>query len=104
VVDRRKDMIISSGFNIYPNEIEDVVSMHEGVLEVGAVGLPDPVVGETVKIVVVRKDDSVTAEDLIAHCRRFLTGYKIPRHVEFAESLPKSAIGKILRKNLRQAA
>ena len=103
VVDRRKDMIISSGFNIYPNEVEDVVAMHAGVLEVGAVGLPDPVCGETVKIIVVRKDPALTAEDLIAHCRRFLTGYKVPRHVEFAESLPKSAIGKILRKELRHA-
>jgi long-chain acyl-CoA synthetase len=103
VVDRRKDMIISSGFNIYPNEVEDVVAMHTGVLEVGAVGLPDPVCGETVKIVVVRKDPALTAEDLIAHCRRFLTGYKVPRHVEFADSLPKSAIGKILRKELRHA-
>lgn len=104
IVDRKKDMIIASGFNIYPNEVEDVVAMHPGVLEVGAVGVPDPIVGETVKVVVVRKDPTLTAEDLISHCRRFLTGYKVPRHVEFAESLPKSAIGKILRKELRQAA
>jgi long-chain acyl-CoA synthetase len=97
-------MIISSGFNIYPNEIEDVVAMHPGVLEVGAVGVPDPVSGETVKIVVVKRDHTLTAEDLISHCKRFLTGYKVPRHVVFAESLPKSAIGKVLRKELRQAA
>jgi long-chain acyl-CoA synthetase len=104
IVDRKKDMIISSGFNIYPNEIEDVVAMHPGVLEVGAVGVPDPVSGETVKIVVVKRDHTLTAEDLISHCKRFLTGYKVPRHVVFAESLPKSAIGKVLRKELRQAA
>ena len=103
IVDRRKDMIISSGFNIYPNEVEDVVAMHPGVLEVGAVGVPDPVVGETVRIVVVRKDPALTAADLISHCRRFLTGYKVPRTVDFAESLPKNAIGKILRRELRVA-
>ena len=104
IVDRKKDMIIASGFNIYPSEIEDVVAMHPGVLEVGAVGVPDAVAGEAVKIVVVRKDPTLTREDLIAHCRRLLTGYKVPRHVEFADALPKSAIGKILRKELRQAA
>jgi long-chain acyl-CoA synthetase len=103
IVDRRKDMIISSGFNIYPNEVEDVVAMHPGVLEVGAVGVPDPVCGETVRIVVVRKDPALTAADLISHCRRFLTGYKVPRTVDFAESLPKNAIGKILRRELRVA-
>jgi long-chain acyl-CoA synthetase len=104
IVDRKKDMIIVSGFNIYPNEVEDVVAMHEGVLEVGAVGIADPVCGEVVKIVVVRKDITVTAEELITHCRRFLTGYKVPQLVQFAESLPKSPIGKILRKELRQSA
>jgi long-chain acyl-CoA synthetase len=104
IVDRKKDMIISSGFNVYPNEVEDVVAMHPGVMEVGAVGVPDPVAGEIVKIVVVRKDPALTSEELIAHCRRYLTGYKVPRRVEFAEALPKSAIGKILRKALRQAA
>jgi long-chain acyl-CoA synthetase len=102
IVDRKKDMIIVSGFNIYPNEVEDVVAMHAGVLEVGAVGIADPVCGEIVKIVVVRKDATVTAEQLITHCRRFLTGYKVPQLVQFAESLPKSPIGKILRKELRQ--
>ncbi len=104
IVDRKKDMIIVSGFNIYPNEVEEVVAMHEGVLEVGAVGVADAACGEAVKIVVVRKDLSVTEEQLITHCRRFLTGYKVPRHVQFAESLPKSPIGKILRKELRQFA
>ena len=83
VVDRKKDMIIVSGFNVYPNEIEDVVMSHPGVLEVGAVGVPDAKTGEAVKIVVVRKDEALTEADLIAHCRQNLTGYKTPRHVEF---------------------
>lgn len=104
IVDRKKDMIIVSGFNVYPNEIEDVVMMHPGVREVGAVGVPDEKSGEAVKIVVVRKDMSLTAEDLKEHCRKLLTGYKTPRHVEFRDALPRTAIGKILRRELRETA
>jgi len=101
IVDRKKDMILSSGFKVWPNEIEEVVSMHPGVLEVGAVGVADQNSGEAVKIVVVRKDPELTAEVLIAFCRENLTGYKIPRVVEFREELPKTPVGKILRRALR---
>jgi long-chain acyl-CoA synthetase len=103
IVDRKKDMILVSGFNVYPNEIEDVVQTHPGVLEVGAVGVPDGAAGEAVKIVVVRKDPSLTAEDLRAFCRKNLTGYKVPRHIEFRDALPKTNIGKILRRELRNS-
>ena len=102
VVDRKKDMIIVSGFNVYPNEIEDVVMSHPGVLEVGAVGVPDAKTGEAVKIVVVRKDEALTEADLIAHCRQNLTGYKTPRLVEFRSTLPRTPVGKILRRELRE--
>jgi long-chain acyl-CoA synthetase len=101
VVDRKKDMINVSGFNVYPNEIEDVVMTHPGVLEVGAVGVPDARTGEAVKIVVVRKDDALTEADLIAHARQYLTGYKTPRQVEFRARLPRTNVGKILRRELR---
>jgi long-chain acyl-CoA synthetase len=101
IVDRKKDMIIVSGFNVYPNEIEDVVMSHPGVLEVGAVGVPDAKTGEAVKIVVVRKDETLTEADIIAHCRQYLTGYKTPRHVEFRATLPRTNVGKILRRELR---
>ena len=102
IVDRQKDMIIVSGFNVYPNEIEDVVMTHPGVHEVGAVGVPDVKLGEAVKIVVVRKDEKLTDAEIIAHCRQYLTGYKTPRHVEFRKSLPRTPIGKILRRELRE--
>ncbi|RBP02707.1 long-chain acyl-CoA synthetase [Roseiarcus fermentans] len=101
IVDRKKDMILVSGFNVYPNEIEDVVMSHPGVREVGAVGVPDDRSGEAVKIVVVRKHEGVTDADIIAHCRQHLTGYKTPRHVEFRDTLPRSPIGKILRRELK---
>ncbi len=101
IVDRKKDVIVVSGFNVYPNEIEEVVAMNEGVLEVGAVGVPDAASGEAVKIVVVKRDEALTANDLIAHCRMHLVGYKIPRHVEFRKELPKTNVGKILRRALR---
>ncbi len=104
IVDRKKDMILVSGFNVYPNEIEDVVMAHPGVHEVGAVGVPDARSGEAVKIVVVRKDAAVTDAQIIAHCRQHLTGYKTPRHVEFRETLPRSPIGKILRRELKDEA
>ncbi len=102
IVDRKKDVIIVSGFNVYPNEIEEVVAMHASVLEVGAIGVPDRASGEAVKIVVVRKDETLTEKELIAHCRLHLVGYKIPRHVEFRRELPKTNVGKILRRALRE--
>ncbi|MGE5468128.1 MAG: long-chain-fatty-acid--CoA ligase FadD [Ignavibacteria bacterium] len=101
IVDRQKDMILVSGFNVYPNEVEAVVAMHPGVLEVAAVGVSDERSGEAVKIFVVRKDPALTAEALIAHCRENLTGYKVPHRVEFRNELPKTNVGKILRRALR---
>jgi len=102
IVDRKKDMINVSGFNVYPNEIEEVLMTHPGVLEVGAVGVPDERTGEAVKVVVVRKDPALTGSDLIAFSRQYLTGYKIPHHVEFRDTLPKTNVGKILRRELRE--
>jgi len=101
IVDRKKDMILVSGFNVYPNEIEEVVAMNEKVLEVAAIGVLDVKCGEVVKIVVVKKDESLTEEELIAHCRKNLTGYKIPKFVEFRTELPKTNVGKILRRELK---
>jgi long-chain acyl-CoA synthetase len=101
IVDRKKDMILVSGFNVYPNEIEDVVMQHAGVLEVAAVGVPNGASGEAVKIFVVKKDATLTEEALIVFCRRHLTGYKVPKLVEFRDELPKSNVGKILRRELR---
>ncbi|MBP8081196.1 MAG: AMP-binding protein [Arenimonas sp.] len=103
VVDRKKDMILVSGFNVYPNEIEDVIAMMPGVLEVAAVGVPDEKSGEAVKVVVVRKDPALTAEQIKAFCRENLTGYKLPKIVEFRTDLPKSNVGKILRRELRDS-
>jgi len=105
VTDRKKDMIIVSGFKVYPNEVEDVVAMHPGVAEVAAIGVPDPSAGEVVKLVVLRRDPALTAEQLTEHCRKYLTGYKLPRRIEFrSEPLPKSPIGKVLRRELREAS
>ena len=101
IVDRKKDMILVSGFNVYPNEIEDVVARHPGVLECACIGIPDPKSGEAVKVFVVKKDSSLTAESLKNHCKSLLTGYKAPKVYEFIEALPKSNVGKILRKELR---
>ncbi|WP_145556885.1 long-chain-fatty-acid--CoA ligase FadD [Yersinia canariae] len=101
IVDRKKDMILVSGFNVYPNEIEEVVALHAKVLESAAVGVPNEVSGETVKLFVVKKDASLTQEELLTHCRRYLTGYKVPKIVEFRDELPKSNVGKILRRELR---
>lgn len=101
IVDRKKDMIIVSGFNVFPNEIEEVVMMHSGVLEVAAIGIPHEVYGEMVKIFVVAKQDDLDEESLINHCRENLTSYKVPKLVEFREELPKTNVGKILRRELR---
>lgn len=101
IVDRKKDMILVSGFNVFPNEIEEVVAMHPKVVEVAAVGVPDEHSGEVVKIFVVPKDNSVTKDELVQHCRKHLTGYKIPKQVEFRDELPKTNVGKILRRALR---
>ena len=103
IVDRKKDMILVSGFNVYPNEIEDVIAMMPGVLEVAAVGVPDEKSGEAVKVVVVRKDPALTAEQIKAFCKENLTGYKLPKIVEFRTELPKSNVGKILRRELRDS-
>ena len=101
IVDRKKDMIIVSGFNVYPNEIEDVVAHNPKVNEVVAVGVPHPISGETIKIFVTKKDESLTREELRSYCRQFLTGYKIPKEIEFRDELPKTNVGKILRRVLR---
>ncbi|CNC08017.1 long-chain-fatty-acid--CoA ligase [Yersinia pseudotuberculosis] len=101
IVDRKKDMILVSGFNVYPNEIEEVVALHAKVLESAVIGVPNEVSGEAVKVFVVKKDASLTPEELLTHCRRYLTGYKVPKIVEFRDELPKSNVGKILRRELR---
>lgn len=101
IVDRKKDMILVSGFNVYPNEIEEVVAMNDKVLEVAAVGVPNEATGETVKIFVVKKDQSLTDVELIQHCKERLTGYKVPKLVEFRTELPKTNVGKILRRELK---
>lgn len=103
IVDRKKDMILVSGFNVYPNEIEDVIAMMPGVLEVAAVGVPDEKSGEAVKVVIVKKDPSLTADQIKAHARVNLTGYKHPKYIEFRTELPKTNVGKILRRELRDA-
>ncbi len=104
IVDRKKDMILVSGFNVYPNEIEGVVAMNPSVLECAAVGVPDAKSGEAVKLFVVKKDEALTVDDVLKHCRAHLTGYKMPRDVEFRKELPKSNVGKILRRELRDEA
>jgi long-chain acyl-CoA synthetase len=104
IVDRKKDMILVSGFNVYPNEIENVVAMHQGVLECAAIGVPDPNSGEAVKLFVVKRDPSLTEADLRKHCEENLTGYKRPKHIEFRSELPKTNVGKILRRELRDKA
>lgn len=104
IVDRKKDMILVSGFNVFPNEVEDVVALHPKVVEVAAVGVPHEISGELVKVFVVASDPALTAEDVIKHCRQHLTGYKIPKLVEFRDELPKTNVGKILRRELRDEA
>lgn len=104
LIDRKKDMILVSGFNVYPNEIEDVLTMHPGISAAAAIGVPDEVHGERIKVFVVRRDPALTADEVIAHCRRNLTGYKVPKLVEFRDAMPQTNVGKILRRELRDEA
>jgi long-chain acyl-CoA synthetase len=101
IVDRKKDMILVSGFNVYPNEVEEVIASHSGVLECAVIGIPDAKSGEAVKAFVVKKDPNLTAEAVIKFCHEQLTGYKVPKHIEFRSDLPKTNVGKILRRQLR---
>ena len=101
---RKKDMILVSGFNVYPSEIEEVLAQHPKVLEVAAIGVPDEKSGEVPKLFIVKKDQSLTTEEVLAYAKQNLTGYKCPRYVEFMDELPKSNVGKILRKDLRKPA
>jgi long-chain acyl-CoA synthetase len=101
IVDRKKDMVLVSGFNVYPNEVEDTIVKHPGVLEAAVIGVPDGAAGEAVKAFIVRRDASLTVAQVRAHCKEHLTAYKVPKHVEFRDDLPKSNVGKILRKDLR---
>jgi long-chain acyl-CoA synthetase len=102
IVDRKKDMIKVSGFNVFPNEIENVVAAYSKVLEVAAIGVPDAKSGEVIKIFVVKKDQSLTEEELKKYCHDNLTNYKVPRHIEFRNELPKTNVGKILRRALKE--
>ncbi len=102
IVDRKKDMILVSGFNVYPNEVENAIASNEKVLEVAAIGVPDEKSGEVVKIFVVKKDANLTKEELKAYCKTVMTGYKVPKHIEFKDELPKSNVGKILRRVLKE--
>jgi long-chain acyl-CoA synthetase len=102
IVDRKKDMILVSGFNVYPNEVEDVITQMDGVLECAAIGIPDAKAGEAVKVVIVRKNPAITEADVRAYCEANLTGYKRPKIIEFRTDLPKSPVGKILRRELRE--
>ena len=101
IVDRKKDMIIVSGFNVYPNEVEDEIVTHPDILEAAAIGIPDDKTSETVKVFVVSTNENLTAADVKAWARERLTAYKVPRHVEFRDELPKTNVGKILRRELR---
>ncbi len=103
IVDRKKDMILVSGFNVYPNEVEDVIAMMPGVLEVCAVAAPDEHSGEIVRAVIVKRDPALTKEQVIEHCRKQLTGYKVPKIVEFWKELPKTNVGKVLRREVKNA-
>jgi acyl-CoA synthetase (AMP-forming)/AMP-acid ligase II len=104
IVDRKKDMILVSGFNVFPNELENVISTCPGVVECAAIGIPDEKQGEAIKVFVVRHDPTLTEETVAGHCRQHLTGYKLPKYIEFRDELPKSNVGKILRRELRAAA
>jgi long-chain acyl-CoA synthetase len=101
IVDRKKDMILVSGFNVFPNELENVISLCPGVVECAAVGVPDEKQGESIKVFVVRSDVTLTEEDIAKYCRDNLTGYKHPKYIEFRDELPKTNVGKVLRRELR---
>ena len=101
IVDRKKDMVLVSGFNVYPTEIEQVVNLHPGVLECAAVGVPDAKSGEAVKLFVVRKDPTLDEDDVARYCQENFTAYKRPKYIEFRDELPKSNVGKVLRRELR---
>jgi long-chain acyl-CoA synthetase len=101
IVDRKKDLVLVSGFNVYPNEVEDVVAQLPGVRECAVVGVPDARSGEAVKLVIVRSDDTLSDQQVREHCQRHLTGYKQPRVIEFRADLPKTPVGKVLRRALR---
>jgi long-chain acyl-CoA synthetase len=103
IVDRKKDMILVSGFNVYPNEVEDVLALMPGVLEVCAVSAPDEHSGEVVRVAIVRKDPAITEQQVIEHCKKHLTGYKVPKIVEFWKELPKTNVGKVLRREVKNA-
>jgi len=102
IVDRKKDMINVSGFKVFPNDVENTVASHDKVLEVGAIGVPDEHSTEAVKIFVVKKDESLTEEELKEYCKKNMTGYKVPKYIEFRKELPKSNVGKIIRRHLRE--
>ncbi|MDX1320555.1 MAG: AMP-binding protein, partial [Oceanospirillum sp.] len=101
IVDRKKDMINVSGFNVYPNEVEDVIVSHKGIIEAAAVGVPDDKTGEAIKVFLVRRDNNLTVKEVQEYCRSHLTGYKVPKQVEFRDELPKTNVGKVLRRTLR---
>jgi len=102
IVDRKKDLIIVSGFNVFPSEVEEVVNSHPGVAECAAIGVPNEKTGEAIKLFVVRRDKILTLEELTAHCRENLTAYKVPKEIVFVDDLPKSNVGKILRREIRE--
>jgi acyl-CoA synthetase (AMP-forming)/AMP-acid ligase II len=104
IVDRKKDMILVSGFNVFPNELENVISLCPGVVECAAIGIPDEKQGEAIKVFIVKSDPALSEEDVASHCRQHLTGYKLPKYIEFRDELPKTNVGKILRRELRAAA
>ena len=101
IIDRKKDMIIVSGFNVFPNELENVISLCPGVVECAAIGIADSSQGEAIKVFVVKNDPTLTEDDVAAFCKQHLTGYKRPKHIEFRDDLPKTNVGKILRRELR---
>jgi long-chain acyl-CoA synthetase len=103
IVDRKKDMILVSGFNVYPNEVEEVIAGHPKVMEVAAIGIPDEKSGEVVKVFIVKKDSSLQKDEILAYCKENLTGYKVPKQVVFRDDLPKTNVGKILRRELRDS-
>ena len=104
IIDRKKDMIIVSGFNVFPNELENVISLCPGVVECAAIGVADDKQGEAIKVFVVKNDPTLTEDELNAYCKQHLTGYKRPKYIEFRDDLPKTNVGKILRRELRRAA